>query len=59
MTLAPHLATVVNVNWSRPMDLSELIEEFRENEIYDTNPQDWMGYLFEDDYYVPDVELAY
>ena len=41
------------------MDLSELIEEFRENEIYDTDPQDWMGYLFEDDYYVPDVELAY
>jgi len=41
------------------MDLSELIEEFRENEIYGINPQDWMGYLYEDDYYVPDVELAY
>jgi len=41
------------------MDLSELIEELREIEIYDTDPQDWMGYLKEDDYWVTDPELAY
>ena len=41
------------------MNLSELIEEFREMEIYDTNPEDWMGVLESDDYWVPDAELAY
>jgi hypothetical protein len=41
------------------MDLSELIEEFRESEIYETDPQDWMGYLKSDDYWVPDPELVY
>jgi hypothetical protein len=41
------------------MDLSEMLDEIREIEIYDTDPQDWMGYLKEDDYWVPDVELAY
>ena len=41
------------------MDLSELIEELREIEIYDTDPQDWMGYLKEDDHWDPVPELAY
>ena len=41
------------------MDLSELIDEVREIEIYNTDPQDWMGYLADDDYWVPDTELAY
>ena len=41
------------------MDLSELIDEVREIEIYNTDPQDWMGYLENDDYWVPDSELAY
>ena len=42
-----------------PIELSELIEEFREITLYDTNPQDWMGYLESDDWWVPDQELAY
>ena len=41
------------------MDLSELIDEVREIEIYNTDPQDWMGYLYDDDSWVPDTELAY
>jgi hypothetical protein len=41
------------------MNLSELIEELREIEIYETDPQDWMGYLKDDSTWVPDVELAY
>ncbi len=41
------------------MDLSELIEEFREIALYDSDPQDWMGVLESDDYWVPDSELAY
>jgi len=41
------------------MNLSEFIEEFRENEIYETDPQDWRGYLADDDYWVPDPELVY
>jgi len=41
------------------MDLSELIEELREIEIYGSDPVDWMGYLGNDDYWVPDTELAY
>lgn len=32
------------------MDLSELIDELREISIYETDPQDWMGYLEEDSY---------
>jgi hypothetical protein len=41
------------------MNLSEFIEEFREHEIYETDPQDWRGYLADDDYWVPDPELVY
>jgi hypothetical protein len=41
------------------MDLSELIDELREIAMYETDPQDWMGYLEEDDCWVPDSELAY
>ncbi len=41
------------------MNLSELIEEFREIDLYDADPQDWMNYLESDDYYVPSHELAY
>ena len=41
------------------MDLSELIEELREIEIYGSEPSDWMGYLANYDYWVPDEELAY
>lgn len=40
-------------------ELSELIDEVREIEIYDSNPQDWRGYLETDDYYAPDQELIY
>jgi hypothetical protein len=40
-------------------ELSELIDEIREIEIYDTDPHDWMNYLESDDYYMPDHELAY
>ena len=41
------------------MNLTELIEEIREIEIYGSDPIDWMGYLANDDYWVPDEELAY
>lgn len=41
------------------VELSELIDEIREIEIYNTNPQDWMGVLESDDYWVPEQELAY
>jgi len=41
------------------MDLSELIDEVREIALYDSDPQDWMGYLESDDWWVPDSELAY
>jgi hypothetical protein len=41
------------------VELSELIDEIREIEIYNTDPQDWMNYLESDDYWVPDHELAY
>ena len=41
------------------MNLTELIEEFREIDLYDADPQDWMNYLESDDYYVPAPELAY
>lgn len=40
------------------MNLTELIEEIREIEIYGSDPVDWMGYLSSDDYWVPDEELA-
>jgi hypothetical protein len=40
-------------------ELSELIEEFREIQIYGQNPQDWMGILESDDYWDPEVELAH
>jgi hypothetical protein len=41
------------------MDLSELIDEIREIEIYETNPEDWMGYIQYDDLAETDLELAY
>lgn len=41
------------------VELSELIDEFREIERYDADPADWMGYLQDDNSYVPDRELAY
>lgn len=41
------------------MNLTELIEEIREIEIYGSDPVDWMEYLEDDDYWVPDEELAY
>lgn len=41
------------------MDLSELIDEIREIAIYDSDPQDWMGYLNDDEYWVTDRELVY
>ena len=41
------------------MDLSELIDELREIAMYETDPQDWMGYLEDDSPWVPDNELAY
>jgi hypothetical protein len=41
------------------VELSELIDEIREIEIYGSDPVDWMGYLGSDDYYSPDVELVY
>ena len=41
------------------MDLSEFLDELREIALYETDPQDWMGYLKSDDYWVPDSELAY
>jgi hypothetical protein len=41
------------------MDLSELMDELREIAMYESDPQDWMGYLENDDSWVPDSELAY
>jgi hypothetical protein len=41
------------------MDLSELIDELREIAMYESDPQDWMGYLDDDEPWVPDSELAY
>jgi hypothetical protein len=41
------------------VELSELIDEVREIEIYGTDPADWMGYLEDDNSYVTDEELAY
>ena len=40
-------------------ELSELIDEIREIEIYNQNPQDWMNYLESDDYLMPEEELAH
>ena len=41
------------------MDLSEILDEIREIEIYGSDPADWMGYLKEDDSWDPVCELAY
>lgn len=41
------------------MNLSELIEEFRDIEVCDIESQDWMNYLERDTDYVPDHELVY
>jgi hypothetical protein len=41
------------------MNLSELIDELREIEIYGSEPADWMGYLHDDESWVPEEELAY
>ncbi len=41
------------------MDLSEMIDELREIEIYGSEPSDWIGYMSSDDYWVPDEELVY
>jgi len=57
--ISPPSAIISNVAEVFPMDLSELIEELREIEIYDTDPQDWMGYLKEDDYWETVPELVY
>lgn len=40
-------------------ELSELLDEIREIEIYGSNPQNWMGCLASDDYYVTEEELAH
>jgi hypothetical protein len=40
-------------------ELSELIDEIREIEIYGQDPQDWMNYLESDDYWDLDTEVAY
>jgi len=40
-------------------ELSELLDEIREIEIYGNNPQNWMGYLASDDYYMIEEELAH
>jgi limonene-1,2-epoxide hydrolase len=41
------------------MNLTELIEDFTEFEVYDEQVQDWRDYLETDDFYVPDHELVY
>lgn len=41
------------------MNLTELIEEFREIEIYEKNPEDWRNFLHSDDEWNPDEELAH
>lgn len=41
------------------MDLSELLDELREIEIYESDPHDWMGYLKEDDSWNVELELIY
>jgi hypothetical protein len=41
------------------VELSELIEEFREIEIYGSEPADWMGYLESDDCWEVNTELVY
>jgi len=40
-------------------ELSELIDEIREIEIYNQNPQDWMNYLESDDCLEVHKELVY
>lgn len=39
------------------MNLSELLEEIREIEIYGSDPVDWMGYLESDDSFEFEVEV--
>jgi len=39
--------------------LSELIDELREIAMYESDPQDWMGYLESDDYWEVNKELVY
>ena len=41
------------------MDLSELIDELREITLYETDPQDWMGYLESDDSIDFESEFVY
>jgi hypothetical protein len=41
------------------VELSELIDEIREIEIYGQDPHDWMGYLDSDDSYNFDTEFVY
>ena len=40
------------------MNLSELIEEFREDEFYEYSPELWRGYILEEDV-LPEPELAH
>lgn len=41
------------------MNLSEFLDEIREIEIYDVDPQDWMGYLESDDSFNFETEFVY
>ena len=41
------------------VELSELIDEIREIEIYGSEPADWMGYLESDDWWEVNKELVY
>jgi len=56
---SPPYATITKQLEGLLMDLSEMIDEIREIKIYETDPQDWMGVLEEDDYWDPVTELAY
>ena len=40
-------------------ELSELLDEIREIEIYGNNPQNWMGYLASDDFLEVNTEITY
>jgi len=41
------------------VELSELIDEIREIEIYGSEPADWMGYLESDDFIDVASEFVY
>lgn len=41
------------------MDLSEFLDELREIAIYNTDPQDWMNYLEDDESSITETELTY